>query len=165
MALRIACRRSGRTRGEAVVSSSRIPRKIIRATCPWSVASDRESVGSSRRRRTVMKSTKTCPRACLSSRAAAETGASTTRGVELGSPQVETHAHIDQFPDGFCEAQGAFGVDCPFCLGHLACIHRGECASDGLLIGEKLVESGRRHARFRGNRVCGCVMVSKAAED
>jgi len=33
---------------------------------------------------------------------------------------VETHAHIDQFTDGFRKAQHALGVDCAFCLGHFA---------------------------------------------
>src|ERR1700730_15739346 len=78
---------------------------------------------------------------------------------------VETHAHIDQFTDGFCEAQHAFGVDCAFCLGHFARVHRGERAGDGFFVGEKLVKSSWRYARFRGDRVCGGLVVTKTTED
>src|SRR5580704_16479568 len=36
---------------------------------------------------------------------------------------------------------------------------------DGFLIGEKLVKSSRRYARFRGDRICGGLVVTKAPED
>src|ERR1700730_14843951 len=78
---------------------------------------------------------------------------------------VETHAHIDQFTDGFCEAQHAFGVDCAFCLGHFARVHRGECAGRWLLNWGKLVKSSRRSARFLGDRVGGGLVVTKAPGD
>jgi hypothetical protein len=89
MASRIACCRRRRVLGGAMVSSSRIPRKIIRATRPGWAASERESVGSSRRRRAAMKSTKTCPSTRLSSRAAVESGASTTRVSNSGRVRLK----------------------------------------------------------------------------
>ena len=87
------------------------------------------------------------------------------QGMEFRAPSVEVDADINQLMDGFCKAQGSFGVDRPFRFGHFARVVRGEFTGDGLLIGEKLVKGGRRHVRFRGDRVCGGFVVAKAAED
>src|SRR5579863_214291 len=78
---------------------------------------------------------------------------------------VETHAHVDQFTDRFCKAQLAFGVDCAFYLRHFARVPRGECAGDRFFVGEKLVKGSRRYARFRGDRVCGGLVVTQPTEN
>jgi len=85
--------------------------------------------------------------------------------MKLGMLPVETYAHVDQFTDRFCKAQLALGVDCALCLGHFTRVHRGECAGDRFFIGEELVKGIRRYARFRGDRVCCDLVVTKPTED
>jgi hypothetical protein len=80
------------------------------------------------------------------------------QGVELWAPSVEARTDIDQLM-----AQGTFGVDCPFRFAISRAYFEASALAMASLLG-KLVKGCRRHARFRGNRVCGGVVVAKAPE-
>lgn len=86
-------------------------------------------------------------------------------GMELWMFSIEGYADVEQFPNGFSEGQDAIGVDGLFCFSHFARIIRGQGAGDGFLIRKKLIESGRRHACFRGDGVGGSLVIAEAAED